>query len=168
MRGARDQLTAAEAEIIKLREELRLSRVDVEKITKERDDYAATVGERDRELGIQKEVNSKLAETQNDLHAEITHLTEAAAYVITRAEGILKKASDDIAKLESDHASVIQAHVLAVEERQQQVTPLEGEILSLIRSLRLLAALDAFGLKISLEKFSSSTCLSTCVPRLSK
>lgn len=72
-----------------------------------------------------------MAETQKDLQAEITRLTEAAAVATTCVEGILKKANDDIAKLESNHVSVIQAHVLAVEERQIQVTRLEGEILSL-------------------------------------
>lgn len=46
-------------------------------------------------------------------------------------EGILKKATEDIAKLESEHASAIKAHVLAAKERYQQVIRLEGEILSL-------------------------------------
>lgn len=45
MRDTRDQLTHVEAEITKLQEELRLSREDVGKITKERDNVVVIVGE---------------------------------------------------------------------------------------------------------------------------
>lgn len=89
MRDTRDQLTHVEAEITKLQEELRLSREDVGKITKERDNVVVIVGEWDWELGIQKDMNLKLAENKKGLQAEITRLTEVAAAIATRVEGIL-------------------------------------------------------------------------------
>lgn len=60
----------------------------------------------------------KLAETQKDLQAEILQLTKASAAAAARVETMMKEVSDDIKKLESDHASVVQSHVLAAEERQ--------------------------------------------------
>lgn len=83
-------------------------------------------------MAIQKEVNVKLAETQNDLQAEIAKLTEAStAAAAARIEDVVKKVNDDISKLRSEHASIVQAHVLAAEERQKHVLRLQGEILSL-------------------------------------
>lgn len=131
MRKAPAKLPITKAEIAKLQEELRLSREEEEKVSKERDEVVVKVGEQDHELTIQDEVNVKLVDTQKDLQTEITRLNEAAAASATRVENILKKESEDIAKLHADHESVIQAHVLAAKERQLQVTRLEGEIASL-------------------------------------
>lgn len=66
---------------------------------------------------ILKELNSMLAKTQKVLEAEIVTLTEASTAAAAQMEKLKNKAEDDMAKLETEHASVVQAHVLAAELR---------------------------------------------------
>lgn len=78
-----------------------------------------------------KGLNERLTEAQVGLQAEIVTLKEVSAAAEAEVEEVRKKAADDIARLEADHTSLVEAHVLAAELRQQEVQRLEGRVLIL-------------------------------------
>lgn len=79
----------------------------MEKITEERDAVVAAKDNLSQEVGVFKELNRKLAETQESLQSEIAKLVEASKTAAAEIEGLKKKNEDDIAKLQSEHASVV-------------------------------------------------------------
>lgn len=121
LQGSQDRLTVVEEQNAKLQEELRLSRANVEKITGERDVVIAAKDNSIREAGGLRQLNSKLAETQVVLQTKINTLNEASTVAAAKIEELKKKHEDDVAKLQAEHTSVVDAHVLVAELRQQKI-----------------------------------------------